>query len=255
MIARNALVGHTGLVGGNLAAKRDYDVQVNSSNPHALEGAFGRVVFSAARAEKWRANQDPEADSAHVAELEAMLAGFTCEQLVLVSTVDVYPQPIGVDEGTAIEVGQQSAYGAHRLRLERTALRLHPRVLVIRLPGLFGPGLKKNVLHDLMHRHRLEHIQPRSVFQYYDLRRFADDVDLAVEAGVELANLATEPIETGRVMREVFELEPRPSDSPVVRYDMRTVHSAVFGGRGDYVVSADAVIEGIRSFVADGVQA
>lgn len=249
--APDALVGWSGLVGGSLRRRREFDVLVNSGNPEALSGEFGTVVFSAARAEKWRANADPEADSRHVADLETLLGRFTCDRLVLISTVDVYREPIGVDEDSPTPVEGLHAYGAHRLRLEGTARRLHDRVTVARLPALFGAGLKKNVVFDLLHGNQLDRIQPASEFQYYDLDLLHEHLVRAVEADLDLVNLATEPIRTGDVMREVFGMEPQGSDAPVVRYDMRSRRAEALGGRSPYVLDRGEVIERLRAFVAE----
>ena len=44
-----------------------------------------------------------------------------------------------------------------------------------RLPGLFGPDLRKNVLFDLLHDNLLEKIQPRSTFQWFDVELTWED--------------------------------------------------------------------------------
>ena len=41
--------------------------------------------------------------------------------------------------------------------------------LIIRLPGIFGTGLKKNVIYDLMNKNELQKIYSNDYFQWYDL--------------------------------------------------------------------------------------
>lgn len=248
----DVLVGHTGFVGGNLRTQRLFDREINSSNSSELRGGrFGDVVFSAARAEKWRANADPAADDAHVGELEDLLTSFECSTLTLISTVDVFRDPIGVDESDAPSTEELQAYGRHRLRLERTASKAHENVLIARLPGLFGPGLKKNVVFDLMHGNRLEQIQPASRFQYYDLGRLAADLARARRAGLALVHLVTHPVSTQEVLAAVFPLLELPQGQPpaAVAYDVQTMHAEPLGGRGRYLEDRVEVFEGLRSFV------
>lgn len=247
----DVLVGFTGLVGSNFASSRDFDLAVNSRNSEDLRGGrFGHVVFSAAKAEKWRANADPTSDARHVDELIDLLGSFTAERLTLVSTVDVYGAPRDVDEDSPIDTADLHTYGANRYRLELAAASLHDRSLVLRLPALFGPGLKKNVVYDLLNDNQVEKIQPRSEFQYYDLTRLADDVDRAWQAELGSVNLVTEPVTTAEVMQRAFDFDAVPSGaSPIVRYDVRTRWGEVFGQSGSYVEDRSSVLDRLSAFV------
>lgn len=250
-MTRDALIGCTGFVGSNLLAQRPFDVLVNSQNSEdARGGTFGHVVFSAARAEKWRANADPAADAAHIDDLIELVSSITCDRLTLVSTVDVFRVPDGVDEWSAVPLDGLHAYGLGRRRLEQAVQAAHPEVLVVRLPGLFGPGLKKNVVFDLQHAHEVEKIQPASSFQFYDLTRLAADLDRAWEAGLPLVHLVPEPIRTADIVDRVLGREPLPWNAgPVARYDVRTRHSAVFDGTGPYLENTDEVVRRMRAFL------
>lgn len=248
-----ALVGSTGFVGGNLVAARDFDVAVGSVGVNQLAGRdFDVVVFSAAKAEKWRINQDPEADLAHIRALEAVLRSFTTRRLVLISTVDVYGNPDGVDEATAVVTEGLHPYGLHRYHLEEFARTIHEAVTVVRLPGLFGPGLKKNVVFDLFTDYRVEALNPGTLAQYYDLSRAADDIEIAIAADLPLVNFATEAVSTERVAREVFgrELPEWTGGAPIV-YDMRTRHADRFGRPegSHHLMDADEVLDRLRAFV------
>lgn len=252
MTVDDVLVGYTGLVGSNLAAQRDFDIQVNSRDSDRLRGgSFGHVVFSAARAEKWRANASPDVDAAHVDELIGLLGSFSSERITLISTIDVYELPYGVDESSRIETAGLHAYGANRYRLERAVADLHRRALIVRLPALFGPGLKKNVVFDLLHENRVDLIHPDSEFQYYDLGRLGDDIDKLWSAGVDVANLVTEPVATRAVVEQAFHRSPLASGdgTKVVRYDVRTRYASVFDEGGAYIESQRSVLDRMERFI------
>lgn len=249
----SALFGFTGFVGANLAREHEFDHLYNSSNASDSAGRdFDLVVFSAAKAEKWRINQDPESDLVHIAELEALLAGFTTRQLVLVSTVDVYKLPVGVDETTPIDTDGLHAYGLHRYRLEQFARATHPGALIVRLPGLFGPGLKKNVIFDLLHDNNVDRIHHAGSFQYYNLAHLWNDIGTALDAGLELVNLTSEPVRTDEIARAAFgvEFDNEPEGVTAGSYDMRTVHAPVFGSEGDYTYSKSRTLHELTAFVA-----
>lgn len=250
----SALIGYTGFVGGNLLDQRGFDALFNSANVTTIAGRhFDEVYFSAARAEKWRINQDPETDAAHIAELEGILSSFTADRIILISTVDVYPTPIGVDESTPIDEAGLHPYGAHRLRLERFVADRFEQTHILRLPGLFGRGIKKNVIYDLLHDNNVDRIHADGVFQYYNLRRLESDVRRTVDAGIGLLNVASEPVATAELAREAFGIDfgNRPEGVVPGRYDMRSLHADKWGSSGAYLYTREQVLTDLREFVED----
>lgn len=247
----DGLVGATGFVGGNLARQRDFPLTYRSSTIGRIDGQhFTRLFLAGAPAQKWAANADPDGDGASLDGLMSRLATTTAEVAVLVSTVDVYPDPAGVDEDTPVSPADHTqAYGRNRLRLERFVAGHYPRTLVLRLPALFGPGLKKNLVFDLMHGRTEEFCHRGSTFQFYDLRRLADDVDTALIAGLTVLNLATEPVSAQEVATRVFGRELTDTTAARVAYDMQTRHGAVFGAPGRYVAGREAVLAALTGFV------
>jgi nucleoside-diphosphate-sugar epimerase len=246
----SGLVGHTGFVGRNLAAQRRYDETYHRPDIAAIAGRrFGTLVISAAPGEKWRANAWPEADAAAIDNLIAHLATTRAEHAILVSTVDVYPDPRGVDEDSAVEPADHDrAYGRNRLRLERFVQHHFDRSLVVRLPGLFGPGLKKNLIFDLVQGRAEEFCHRDSTFQFYDLERLTMDVDTARAAGLGVVNLATAPIAAGDLAADVFGRELTRTDVARVDYDMRTRHAAAFDASPPYVLDRVEILDRLRTF-------
>lgn len=149
---RRALVGYTGFVGSNLAASTDFDGLYNSAN---IEEAYGTapdlLVYSGLRAEKFLANRSPKLDERAVGQAKENIWRIGAGHTVLVSTVDVYPVPRGVDETTPIDPSGLAPYGRNRLELDRWVRESCPRHLIVRLPALFGRNLKKNFVYDLAH--------------------------------------------------------------------------------------------------------
>ena len=147
----NALVGYTGFVGSNLYAAGTFDAVFNSKN---IQDAYGLhpdlMVYAGLRAEKYLANNFPEKDMGLIREAEENIRRIEPKKLVLISTVDVYKNPVGADEDFDIETEGLHPYGANRYALELWARENYPDALIIRLPGLFGKNIKKNFIYDYM---------------------------------------------------------------------------------------------------------
>jgi hypothetical protein len=248
---RTALVGHTGFVGSNLLRQATFDDCFNSRTIAEIRGrSYDLIVCAGLPAAKWIANREPESDRANVLALSSHLSEVDAEEVVLVSTVDVYPVPFGVDELTPTELAGHP-YGAHRLAFEDFVRAQFPRVSVVRLPALFGTGLRKNVLYDLLNGKLLEAVDPSSEFQWYDVCRLWADLQVARSAGLELVNLAVEPVATGEILDRCFPGVRVGGVGLQTRYDVRTRHAAAFGRSGPYLGSRDEVLDGIAAFVEE----
>lgn len=248
----NCLIGYTGFVGGNLATQRTFDVLINSKNFESMRGAhYDRVVCAGVSAVKWQANKDPAADEARIKALADVLATVTADKFVLISTIDVYSAVTGADESTDCHNPAHHAYGRHRLAFEEFCRARFPDITIVRLPGLFGPGIKKNVVFDLLHDNCLEMINPKSTFQYYDLRNLADDIERAEAAGLDLVNLFTEPVGTAEILARFFpDAVVGANPSPEAHYDLYTRHAALRGLPGRYLYTHDEVMAQLADFIA-----
>ena len=248
-----ALVGHTGFVGSNLLAAGGWDATFNSKNFRDMAGrSFDELVCAGVSAAKWIANREPEADRAAIAALTDVLGKARIGRFVLISTIDVYPDPAsGEDESADLADRPNHAYGRHRLELEEWVRDRHPEALVVRLPGLYGRGLKKNAIYDLLNDNQVANINPAGVFQWYGLGRLARDLETARAARLRLVNLFTAPLAMSEIIATHFPAAAvGPSRQPAPLYDLRTRHAGLFGGRGGYIESADEVRAGVAAYVA-----
>jgi len=147
------LVGYTGFVGSNLYEQHKFNRVFNSKN---ISDAFGinpdLCVYAGVRAEKFTADRFPEEDLSHINETLKNIQNINPKKLVLISTVDVISsaQDKDIYEDTIYETDRLTPYGQNRLYLENEVRKLYPEALVIRLPALFGEGLKKNFIYDLI---------------------------------------------------------------------------------------------------------
>lgn len=246
----DALVGHSGFVGSTLLKQRRFDALYRSDNIGQIEGRhFGAVVCAAAPAQKWLANREPQADRDNIERLADHLAKLRCERFVLVSTVDVFRQPQAVDEGTPVGLEGLHPYGLHRRWLEQFVESSFPQHLVVRLPGLVGPGLRKNIIYDLLNRNALQAVDSRAVFQFYPMVNLWHDIDTALAAGLNLVHLCAEPVSVAQVAAQGFGVPfTQELDAAPARYDLRSRHARLFGGDGDYQYSARDTMLAVRAY-------
>lgn len=246
----SALIGYTGFVGSNLARQTHFDDFYNSKNIETIDGkTYDLVVCAGAPAEKWKINKEPLKDLENLNRLIGSISRVTASKFILISTVDVYPTPIEVDEADAIDPKLCHPYGKHRLQLERFVSE-HFDALTVRLPGLFGQGLKKNVIFDLIHDNGVDQIHAENVFQFYNLDNLWRDIQSALKRQLRLVNFATEPVSVSEVAREAFGIEfnNRPHNHPI-RYDFRSQHASLLGGAGNYLYNKQQVFSAIKDFV------
>lgn len=246
----NALIGFSGFVGSTLLKQAPFESLYRSTNIGEIDGkSFNTVVCAGAPAQKWIANREPEADLEKIEGLIAHLKSMTCTTFVLISTVDVFKNPLGVDEATAVDESGLHSYGLHRRLLEKFVESLFPRHLIVRLPGLVGPGLRKNVIFDLLNDNNLHAIDSRGIFQFYPMVNLWYDIQIALDAGLKLVHLTAEPISVADVSAQGFGklFEQAQANSPAV-YDLRTLHAQIFGTSGHYQCSHRETIQAVRTY-------
>lgn len=246
----NALIGFSGFVGSTILKQTSFGALYRSINIGEIEGkSFDMVVCAGAPAQKWIANREPEADRQKIEALIAHLKTVHCKTFVLISTVDVFKNPLGVDEGTPIEESGLHAYGLNRRLLEKFVESHFTSYLIVRLPGLVGPGLRKNVIFDFLNDNNLNAIDSRGVFQFYSMVNIWYDIQSALNAGLKLVHLTAEPISVAEVSEHGFgkPFEQAQANNPG-RYDMRTQYAQIFGGSGHYQYSRRETIQAVRAY-------
>jgi hypothetical protein len=249
--SKSALIGHTGLVGGNLARQHAFDDFFNSSNIREIIGKhYDLLVCSGVSGTKWMANLHPAEDKEKIDLLMDHLRSVTADRFILISTVDVFGNPNKVDEDSVVDLDCQTSYGKHRHQLEMTIVEHFPSVTIVRLPAIYGWGLNKNALFDLIHNHEVEKINAHAVYQFYSLDRLWHDIEICLAHEFPLVNVATEPLGIDVVAREVFHVElTNGASENAARYDFRTKYGAFFGGANGYFHDKATAMSDIAAFV------
>ncbi len=247
----DALVGWSGFVGGSLLKQRPFNHRFRSTDIEDIRGrTFKTVICAGAPAQKWIADGEPAADRANIEKLGAALATVTADLFILISTVDVFSDSRGATEDTATNAEELAPYGKNRLWLEQAVVDTFAKRLIVRLPGLVGPGLRKNALFDLLNSNNLHAIDSRATYQFYPMVNLNSDLTKATDAGLDLVHLTSAPVTIALVANEGFghRFDHRVAGRTPAHYDFGTKHSGVFGGTGPYTYSQRESLLAVRAY-------
>ncbi|MCI2046523.1 MAG: NAD(P)-dependent oxidoreductase [Faecalibacterium sp.] len=305
-MGETVLVGSTGFVGGNLAVAGRFTKCYHSTD---VQDGFGQendlVVYAGVPAAMFLANSNPAADLAVMRSARENLRRLAAKRTVLVSSICVYADSRGKTEADAPAGEGLAAYGANRLQLEQWVREDFPKALIVRLPALYGRGLKKNFLYDL-HTitpamlkadkyaqlaaesalvkaaysdkgngffalngtadaaalkawfaanafNALCFTDSRSRYQFYPLARLWHDIEMALDGGLTVLNLATPPVSAA----EAYEAVTGKADwhntlaAPPYAYDLHTNYAEMLGGHGDYLCTKEQELADIVRFMKD----
>lgn len=208
---QHAIVGATGFIGKYLTRIIRNAVFFNSENCSEMQYGRYNILFCAGiSGTKWKANADPVADQQAIDKLFDCLSTVEVNQVVWISTVDVYGanarnttgrEDTMIDfSGTVLE-----PYGFNRHNAELRALDLFgaKKTHIVRLGALFGFGLKKNLLFDFIGK-SLSSINGLSSYQWYSLEWLENDLDYILKHNIHLINLCTEPLSNIELKDEVL---------------------------------------------------
>lgn len=248
-MTRSALLGATGFVGSTLARQAEFSEYFSSKTIGELSGHYETIYCAAAPGKKWLANKEPDWDWESIQRLLEAIGRVSANRVILISTVDVFATPVGVDETSAPSSEGLNPYGLHRLRLEEAIQARFASSLVVRLPGLVGPGLRKNAVFDLHQRNNPKQIDSRSVFQFYPMVNLWWDIDVALQANLNILHLAVEPTSMAEIASQGlgFRFKNHIAPQPAF-YDLQTVHAGLYGAEGYYQYDKRDVFSAVRFF-------
>lgn len=241
----NCIVGYSGFVGGNLLLQKTFDVFINSKNIKTIiNKSFNNLYFCGLPSVKWLANKNPDDDLLIINNIIDILKTVKINRFILISTIDVYestdlPQ---LNEDYKCKYESNHAYGRNRYLFEQFVITQFANYHIIRLPALFGYGLKKNILYDLLNNNQLDKINIYSKYQWYNLNNLIVDIDNILNNDIKICNLVTTPICTIDIIK-LFDYDISVFDnSPCsINYNIST----------KYVLNNIDILNDIKIFIND----
>lgn len=197
---KTALIGYTGFVGSNLYYDYKFTDVYNTKNINdIINKEYDCVICAGINAKKWYANLYPAEDYDKIIKLLNILKKVKIHKFILISTIDIYDKlSSGYDEDYESSPNN-NFYGKHRLNVEKFIKINFQNYHIIRLSGLFGYGLKKNIIYDYLNK-TLKEININSSFQWYYLNDLYNDINYIINNDIKLINLFNEPIPNYELM-------------------------------------------------------
>lgn len=245
------LIGYTGFIGGNLQEQIKFDHFFNSKNINeAVSINFDEIICAAPSAVKWKANANPEEDWHILSSLMDNIKNIQTNLFIQISTIDVYPDPVDVNETSLINLEISQPYGRHRYLLEQFIKEHFSNHIIIRLPALFGNGLKKNFIFDLMHNNCLHLTHKESQFQYFYLNNLLQIIEFAKKNNITLLNVTSPPIQSEILAKDLFNTSfDTITEKKPVKYDVKSIYSSLLEGEDGYLISKKQTYEDLHDFI------
>lgn len=248
-----AIIGHTGFVGQYIHRIFPEAHCFNSKNVDELKNqTFDLVFCSGINATKWIANKNPEEDWANISKLIQVLKTITIiNKFILISTIDIYDisNTLCVQNEIIISSQLKEAYGKHRYQIELQLKEYFTKqLLIIRLGALFGFGLKKNILFDIIQKSKITY-NPKSCFQWYNMQWFKQDLKYILnQHQIDSINLFCEPLSNEELMsnlKEITNIEETISTNSPQIYNIQTIHN----NNTSYWRCKNASLQSIKRFM------
>lgn len=246
------LIGSTGYVGSYLLETMVFDKFVHKSDIDSIKYSTTDVLICAGMpATKWLANIEPVEDLRNMNALWDIMKTIKADIPILVSTIDVYSQPLKVDENSPVSTNGAEPYGTNRAILEQRFSEVFPHGYIIRLPGLFSKGLRKNLIFDLINSRSDQYmkVNANSQFQFFNLENLPRVIEIVLSERIQILNVSSEPIYANEIAN-IFGVELL-SLGQLANYDMQTVHAEKFGREGRYLFSKESVLGDIQSLLGN----
>lgn len=250
----NALFGYTGFVGSALNSMYNFEYLYNSKNINeAISKNFDNIIISCIPAIKWFSNKYPHEDNKAINNIKNVINTINANNVILISTIDVYNNTsLELDESSEIDYENNHTYGKNRMLFEKYINDKFKSVYIFRLPALYGNGLKKNILYDLLNNNEIYKININSYFQWYNINWLKEDIDNCIRNKIKCCNLFTTPINTKEIIDLFTEYNKTDfREDKKVEYNCKTIYYNYFkDGDNGYIRSKETVLNDLKKYIS-----
>ncbi len=237
------LIGATGFIGSNFTRLHPEVFPITRdflSSSDVLE--LDELIIAAPSAKKYEINQAPLDDRTNIERLMFQISkNLIFTEVTLFSSVDVYRNTVDVDEES--EILLDVSYGGNRGFFETHLREMYPNIRIRRLPGLFGPNLKKNLIFDLVNKREDQILKysNKSTFQFIEVCK-AISISMSAEYKNRFVlNVVPPPLKVSS-----FSDFNDANGSKVFEYNVRTKHAP-----SGYFLDSKQALEEIKDFMRE----
>lgn len=186
------LIGDTGFVGRTVYEYLNdkYEVTgINSKTENIPSDKFNLIINCAGNAKKFLADKDPEKIKEIRERILEKILQINCKNIIHISSIDASSFP-------------DNNYTMSKLVMEKCIKILFPKWIILRLGGMVGPYLKKNVVYDIVNNKNL-FVNFNSNYNYISTQEVASIVDKIINMNLnkEIINVAAcEPIQVKEII-------------------------------------------------------
>lgn len=204
------LIGHTGFIGSILKSNLKNYKLFNSKNINSIRKKnFKEIICAGLPASKWKANKNPNKDTVNLNYLMRNLVSIKSDLFILISTIDVH--------------NDRETYGKNRKKLEIFIKKKFSDYLIIRLPAVFGKGIKKNILYDLLNNNQISKINKDDKYQWFDLSFLYKEIQKLKKKKTfnKIVELYSPPISNHEIIKYFPQFKINEKKSKNVNYKVR----------------------------------
>ena len=248
------LIGNTGLIGTTLKDSMLFDHEFNSSNIDTFSSLeipnHCDLYLACLPATKWLVNQNPSADLDNILKIIDVISSKSYRNIILYSTIDVYSNSPEFSDEDYIPKISKLDYGSNRYLFEllvKSNIK-YEKLLVLRLPALFGKHIKKNIIYDLLNNNQVNKIQLNSAYQWYNLNRLVDDTNHYITTHEQFlcVNLFSEPVNTQHIIDLFPNIKTVDRKTKGQYYNVQTKYST-----SRYIKSSEHILLELQEFISE----